>query len=263
MGSEDADINREDGEAPIRPITVAPFMIATTAVSNDQFAQFITATGYATEAERYGWSFVFFAFLPRKLAARLQSVPGASWWRAVPDAHWRQPRGRGSDLKGIADHPVIHVSHADALAYCEWANCRLPTESEWEYAARGGLEQNRYAWGEELTPGGRWECNIWQGSFPERDDAADGYAGTAPVTAYLPNGFGLHNMSGNAWEWTSDWFATRSVPQGAMRAIRGGSYLCHASYCNRYRVSARTGITPDSSTGNLGFRCAAALDTSF
>ena len=146
---------------------------------------------------------------------------------------------------------MVHVSHADAEAFCRWAGRRLPTEAEWEYAARGGLEQARFPWGDELTPGGEHRCNIWQGTFPDENTAADGYAGTAPVTAFAPNGFGLYNVAGNVWEWTADWFDERREA----RAIRGGSYLCHHSYCNRYRVAARSSNTPDSSVGNTGFRC--------
>jgi formylglycine-generating enzyme len=172
-----------------------------------------------------------------------------------------------SSIRQRMDHPVAHVSWRDAAAYCRWAGLRLPTEAEWKYAARGGLEQARYAWGEELTPAGRWMCNIWQGRFPTQNTAEDGYLGTAPVTAFPPNGFGLHNVAGNVWEWCADWFSPVHLPgpctdptgpaEGALRVICGGSYLCHDSYCNRYRVGARTANSPDSSTGNTGFRCAA------
>jgi formylglycine-generating enzyme required for sulfatase activity len=151
---------------------------------------------------------------------------------------------------------VVHVSWNDAIAYCAWSGARLPTEAEWEYAARGGLVQARYPWGDELTPHGRHRCNIWQGRFPELNTAEDGYLGTAPVKSFPPNGFGLYEVAGNVWEWTADRFDEPGAEPGA-QVIRGGSYLCHASYCNRYRVSARTGNTPDSSAGNTGFRLAA------
>jgi formylglycine-generating enzyme len=186
-------------------------------------------------------------------------------------ASWRRPEGPGSDLAGRGDHPVVHVSWNDARAYCDWAGLRLPTEAEWEFAARGGLEGKRLPWGDELTPGGVWRSNIWQGTFPTHNTAEDGYVGTAPVDAFPPNGFGLHNASGNVWEWCADWFHPTfhrngptdnptGPPAGQARVIRGGSYMCHDSYCNRYRVAARSSNTPDSSTGNMGFRCARDAD---
>ena len=250
MGSEAAQGFPTDGEGPVREQRVGPFWIDTVAVSNERFAAFAEATGHVTDAERFGWSFVFAGLLPDD-APPTRALVGAEWWRQVEGATWRAPEGPGSDVGDRPDHPVVHVSHRDARAYCDWAGLRLPTEAEWEYAARGGLEQALYPWGDELTPGGEHRANIWQGDFPAHNTLADGWLGTAPVDAFAPNGFGLHNASGNVWEWCADRFdATRW-------ATRGGSYLCHASYCNRYRVAARTGNTEDSSTGNTGFRCAA------
>jgi sulfatase modifying factor 1 len=272
MGSEDAEAVAGDGEGPVRDVTVSPFRLDETAVTNRQFRRFVRETGYRTDAERFGWSFVFAGYLtPESRQHLLQArVPGAPWWLAVEGVDWRTPTGTGSDLATRDQHPVVHVSHHDALAYAAWAGRRLPTEAEWEFAARGGLAGARYAWGDELTPGRRWRANIFQGSFPASDTGADGFVGTAPVKSYAANGYGLYEMAGNTWEWCSDWFsATWHVeagaaarvdpagpPDGSGRVIRGGSHLCHDSYCNRYRVSARTSNTPDSSTSNMGFRCA-------
>lgn len=180
-------------------------------------------------------------------------------------ARWRAPEGPGTSIGDRRDHPVVHVSWNDATAYARWAGKRLPTEAEWGKAARGGLVRARFPWGDELTPNGRHRCNIWQGDFPVRNPREDGCAGTVPVKAYAPNGFGLYNTSGNVWEWCADRFtadrpATRTdpagPPHGENRVLRGGSHLCHRSYCNRYRVAARTSNTPDSTTGHGGFRCA-------
>jgi sulfatase modifying factor 1 len=169
----------------------------------------------------------------------------------VYGADWRHPEGPWSDIDGRRDHPVTHVSWDDASAYARWTGKRLPTEAEWEYAARSGLVQRRFPWGDELEPNGEHRMNVWQGVFPSLNTLADGYAGTAPVRSYPANGFGLFEMTGNVWEWTTG----RYDRAGGIRTMRGGSYLCHASYCNRYRVDARSGNAADSSTGNLGFRC--------
>lgn len=269
MGSEDSDAVAADGEGPIRPVTLDSFYLDRSPVTNDQFEEFVKATGYRTEAEQFGWSFVFAGDLP---AAWTGEQPvGLRWWYKVEDADWRHPQGPGTNISGNDDLPVIHVSWNDAQAYASWAGKRLPTEAEWEFAARGGLEQARFPWGNELTPDGKHLCNIWQGEFPSHNTAEDGYAGIAPISAFSPNGFGFQSITGNVWEWCADWFspdhhvyATTVNPAGPAhgtgRSMRGGSYLCHASYCNRYRVAARTANTPDSTTSNIGFRCARDVD---
>jgi formylglycine-generating enzyme len=272
MGGDDPDAFPEDGEGPVREVTLAPFWIDKMAVTNEKFAGFVKRTGYVTETEQLGWSYVFApAISPAARDAVLDgTVPGAPWWRGVRGASWRAPEGPGSSIEGRQRHPVVHVSWRDAMAFAAWAGKRLPTEAEWEKAARGGLVRKRFPWGDELTPHGRHRCNIWQGVFPAWNSAEDGYQGTAPADAYGRNGYGLLNMSGNVWEWCADWFSadwhvpdipvTRIDPRGpaagTARVLRGGSYLCHESYCNRYRLAARTANTPDSTTGHAGFRCA-------
>ncbi len=262
MGSEDEDVNPGDGEGPVRPVEVSGFRVATTAVTNAEFDRFVKATGYRTQAEEFGWSYVFHLFAREVEQSKIRgSADGTPWWIAVDGADWRHPDGPRSSLWNRRDHPVVHVSHADAEAYCAWSGTRLPTETEWEYAARGGLESKRYAWGDELTPGGKHMCNIWQGLFPQVNTAEDGFVGTAPATSFEPNGYGLYNVAGNVWEWTSSpW--DDEVSSYDTWVVRGGSYLCHASYCNRYRVAARTRNTGDSSSGNTGFRVVADLDRS-
>lgn len=271
MGSEDDDVNPMDGEGPVRDVHVDAFAIDTITVSNARFATFVKATGYVTDAERYGWSFVFHLLVPPQINHAIDRAPAETpWWLPVDGAHWRAPEGPGSSVGDRQSHPVIHVSWNDAQAYCAWAGCRLPTEAEWEYAARGGLPHARFPWGDELTPRGKHRCNVWQGQFPTVNTAEDGWIGTAPVTSFAPNGYGLYNTSGNVWEWCADWFsptwhltASRDnpagPPNGEARVMRGGSYLCHRSYCNRYRVAARTSNTPDSSSGNIGFRVARSV----
>lgn len=269
MGTDDGEGFPADGEGPVREVAVRPFRIAPTAVTTANFAAFAKATGYRTTAEQIGWSFVFRQFLRAEVArTSLGAVAAAPWWLAIPGATWRHPEGPGSSIGDRAHHPVVHVSWDDAIAYCRWAGVRLPTEAEWEFAARGGLEQARFPWGNELVPHGRHHANIWQGHFPTHNAAEDGFPGTAPVRSFPPNEFGLYEVAGNVWEWCADWWSAayhvtgpradpQGPPSGSSRVMRGGSYLCHASYCNRYRVAARSANTPDSSTGNLGFRVAA------
>jgi formylglycine-generating enzyme required for sulfatase activity len=264
MGTESDEGFPADGEGPVREVTLDGFYIDRHPVTNEQFQEFVRATGYRTESERFGWSFVFHTHVAKDAMA--ERAPGTEWWCKVDGADWSHPLGPDSSTGGRGDYPVVHVSWHDADAYAKWAGKRLPSEAEWEYAARGGLEQKVFSWGDELTPGGKHLCNIWQGEFPNRDTAEDGYHGTNPVDAFPPNGYGLFSMTGNCWEWCADWFhpayhvtAGRlnpvGPPTGVARVMRGGSYLCHASYCNRYRVGARTSNTPDSATTNLGFRC--------
>ncbi len=273
MGDASGDRNVGDGEGPVHPVHLSPFAIDTTSVTNDAFARFVDDTGYVTEAESFGFSAVFHLALAAAPDELMGPASGTPWWVGVHGADWRHPGGSRSDLDGLGDHPVVHVSWNDAAAYAAWAGRRLPTEAEWEYASRGGLEGARFPWGDELTDAGRWRCNIWQGRFPTENTVEDGWLTTAPVTAFAPNGFGLHQTVGNVWEWCSDWWhpsyyarSPRTDPTGPdagfARVMRGGSYLCHDSYCNRYRNAARSSNTPDSSMGNAGFRTAASLPVS-
>ena len=246
----------DDLEGPLRNVDVSGFALARHAVSNDDFAAFVVDTGYLTTAEREGWSFVFGGLLPDDFPPT-RGVADAPWWRQVDGAAWHRPEGPHSDLSDRGDHPVVHVSWLDARVYARWAGGRLPSEAEWEYAARGGLVARRFPWGDELTPGGEHRMNVFQGTFPQHNTGADGFVGTAPVDTYKANGYGLCNMTGNVWEWCADRFGP-SRP--AARSMRGGSYLCHESYCWRYRCAARSANTPDSTAGNIGFRLAADGD---
>jgi formylglycine-generating enzyme len=258
----------QDGEGPVRPVTLSPFQIDTYPVTNEDFAVFVAATGYRTEAERFGWSFVFWTHIPKNRFTQLveDTVAAAPWWCKVPGASWLAPEGPDSHVQDRPRHPVVHVSWNDAQAYAGWASKSLPTEAQWEYAARGGLEQKLYPWGDELTPNGEHRCNIWQGTFPIEDTAEDGFAGSCPVDSFPGNAFGIYSVAGNVWEWCADWFqvslnADRALndpagpASGQSKVMKGGSFLCHETYCNRYRVAARTSNTADSSTSNIGFRC--------
>ncbi|MEO0650598.1 MAG: formylglycine-generating enzyme family protein [Planctomycetota bacterium] len=288
-------------ERPAHRVSTLGFWIDTTEVTNAQFRAFVEATGFVTEAERVPEWDDLAAQLPPNTPKPAEEllVPGSlvftppdgpvplddhtAWWTWTPGASWRHPQGPASTLEGLDDHPVVHVSWTDAVAYAEWAGKRLPTEAEWERAARYGHEGQAFAWGDELNPEGRQMANIWQGEFPHRDTVEDGFGGTAPVGSFPPNGLGVFDMSGNVWEWTADRFrpdtyqlrvrdlepggccsnpsgpATAADPRNPYapdsRVQKGGSFLCHATYCSSYRPSAKMASPPDSGLSHLGFRC--------
>jgi formylglycine-generating enzyme len=283
MGTEDPDGFAADGEGPVRAVTLKPFWIDAYAVANARFATFVEATGHVTDAERYGWSFVFGGLLPDDFEPT-RGAAQAPWWRQVFGASWRHPEGPHSSIEDRMNHPVVHVSWSDAASYCAWAGTRLPTEAEWEYAARGGLEQAVFCWGDEFMPGGELMANTWHGEFPHQHDRPDPWLRTSPVKTYPPNGYGLADMAGNVWEWTDDFYSAADgeppehpccVPRnprvpapvadsyrldqpGARiprRVTKGGSHLCAPNYCLRYRPAARQGEAVDTSTGHIGFRC--------
>jgi formylglycine-generating enzyme required for sulfatase activity len=253
----------DDGEGPVRSKRVAPFRITQTTVTNAAFARFVAQTGYVTEAERFGWSFVFHSDVPKSIA-ETQGVVSTEWWRRVDGATWSNIHGPGTAEAVLPDHPVVQVSWNDALAFAKWCGGRLPSEAEWEHAARGGLGDVRYPWGDEDPDDAAFHpCNIWQGRFPMHNTVADGWRHTAPAQSFAPNGYGLYNMVGNVWEWTAEPFRVKSLKKSvaqrkdAMRGfklLKGGSYLCHRSYCYRYRIAARTGNSPDTATPHQGFR---------
>ena len=280
-------------EAPAQPVAVDPFWIDQTPVTNAQFARFVAATGHVTPAEippdqrlypgmdpafLHPTSAVFVR--PQRPVDPRQS---GDWWQLILDARWNQPLGQGSSIAGIEDHPVVHVGYDDAAAYAAWAGKALPTEAEWEYAARGGLDGAAYAWGDALAPNGAMLANYWQGAFPSQNLLTDGFELTSPVRSFPANGYGLYDMIGNVWEWTSDWWADRHPdapakaccaprnPKGPARSgshdphqpgpaiprrvIKGGSHLCAENYCRRYRPAARHPQAIDTTTSHIGFRC--------
>jgi formylglycine-generating enzyme len=267
MGNDAGDAVLGDGEGPARRVRVSPFSIAATTVTNREFAQFVHATRYVTDAERFGSSFVFYLQLPEAERRRArQVVAGLPWWLPVDFASWQRPAGPGTHIRAHPEHPVVHVSWNDCQAYCEWAGVRLPSEAQWEFAARGGLEGRTFAWGDELERDGLPRCNVWRGAFPDAP-AAGWQPGPAPAGSFEPNGYGLYNTCGNVWEWCADGFSPmyhRETPAldpiivrpTGRRSMRGGSFLCHDSYCNRYRVAARSSNTPESSASHIGFRVA-------
>ena len=237
-------------EAPVHKVTIRSFWMDTHEVTVEEFARFVAATSYKTEAETFGWSTAFDVNDGR--------------WKKTNGASWRHPDGPTSNA--VATEPVCQISWNDAAAYAKWAGKRLPTEAEWEFAARGGLTQNEYSWGNELRPNGTLMANWWQGSFPNQDTREDGFAGRAPVKSFAANGYGLHDMIGNVWEWCADWYAEDGYEQssgdnpkgpkdGSERVMRGGSWMCAENFCSNYRVAARSHATPDSGLNNLGFRC--------
>ncbi len=293
MGTDDR--RSMPNERPAHRVKVHGFWIDQSPVTNAQFQKFVEATRYVTTAERPpDWESLktqlppgtpppppellvpgALVFTPPPQAVPLDDL--ARWWSWVPGANWRHPEGPQSDLRGREQHPVVQVSWDDAVAYAEWAGKRLPTEAEWEYAARGGLEAKRYPWGDEFMPAGRIMANTFQGEFPYRPKNEDGYLGTSPVGVFPANAYGLYDMAGNVWQWTQDWYradffveqSSRGLcenPQGPQisldplepytpkRVIKGGSFLCHASYCESYRPSARRGTAPDTGSSHIGFR---------
>jgi formylglycine-generating enzyme required for sulfatase activity len=279
-------------ETPVHRVSVHGFWMDSRPVTNREFARFVEATGHVTFAELPPDPAQYPGALPEMLyAGSLVFVkpPGrvdlrdiTNWWSFMKGADWRHPQGPGSSLEGREDHPVVHVSYTDAEAYAAWAGKALPTEAEWEFAARGGLDGAEFAWGDEMTPGGQFMANTWQGEFPWQNLAKDGYEGTSPVGTFSPNGYGLYDVIGNVWEWTTDWYTpghavegdsccVPSNPRGAQeedsydpaqptiriprKVLKGGSHLCAPNYCRRYRPAARFPEPIDTSTSHVGFRC--------
>ncbi|OJY06064.1 MAG: sulfatase modifying factor 1 (C-alpha-formyglycine- generating enzyme 1) [Rhizobiales bacterium 62-17] len=256
----------QDGEGPERPMTIGAFALETEAVTIARFRDFVAATGYVTDSEQCGCSGVF-AGLLRGSPQATAGLSEAPWWKSVDGASWRHPEGPDSSIENRLDHPVTHISWRDACAFAAWVGGRLPTEVEWEHAARGGNRRRRYPWGDEEPTDEAIFCNIWQGQFPEHNTMQDGFLGTAPVRSFAPSESGFYNLAGNVWEWTNDVFRVRSLSReakarnaqsrhGGDKVLKGGSFLCHKSYCYRYRIAARIGLSPDSASSNTGFRVA-------
>lgn len=286
LGTDDAE--SWDVERPAHSVRLRGFWLDETEVTNAQFARFVKETGHVTSAEKaVDWEEVARQLpsgTPKPADERLQPGSGVfappaagpveegAWWAWTAGASWRHPRGPQSGLEGLDDHPVVHVAYDDALAYARWAGKRLPTEAEWEHAARGGLVRARFVWGDEPYDEVHPQCNAWQGEFPFANTVADGHERSSPVRAFPPNGFGLHGMAGNVWEWCADawdpdaWSKQAAAgvvvapvaddPAAVERVLRGGSFLCHPSYCSSYRPSARRGLARDTSLEHVGFRCA-------
>lgn len=255
-----------DGEGPERPVTLDDFYLEAETVTVARFAEFIAATGYVSEAETFGCSAVFSGLMEDRSPSP-RSVANTPWWTRVDGAAWNQPEGPGSTIAHRLDHPVTQVSWNDATAFAQWVGGRLPTEAEWEHAARGGNRRLRYPWGDAEPTEDLIFCNIWQGSFPHHNTLADGFLGTAPARSFAPSEQGFYNLCGNVWEWSSDAFRIRSLSSKAKqrnaqarthaeKVLKGGSFLCHPSYCFRYRIAARMGVSPDSAASNVGFRVA-------
>ncbi len=266
MGTDDNKGFPEDYEGPSTMVNVPSFEIADTPITNKEFKEFIDDTGYVTTAEQKGCSFVFGKLLDEEEKSKSQHVLGTPWWFLVPGADWAHPYGPKSNLNNLWDHPVVHVSLKDALAYCDWSETHLPTEAEWEYAARAGTT-SEFPWGDSLTEDNTYHANTWQGKFPEVNSLDDGYLATAPVYNYEPNNWGLYQVIGNVWEWcrnprytlfedfNSNEFIVNKNKLVGEYAIRGGSFLCHSCYCNRYRVAGRNGVDHESTSSHLSFRC--------
>lgn len=265
VGTDQPEIP-QDGEGPEREVILADYGLEAQTVTVERFAAFVAATGYVTEAERFGWSSVFFGD-PDHLAQATAVGSGLPWWHGIDGATWRQPEGPGSSVDDRLDHPVTQVSWADANAFAAWVGGRLPTEAEWEHAARGGAVRRRFPWGESEPTDEAIHANIWQGRFPHNNTARDGFERTAPARSFDPNPLGFFSMSGNVWEWTRDTFRVRSLTKTARlrnaqalahseKVLKGGSFLCHISYCYRYRIAARMALSPDSAASNAGFRVA-------